>query len=123
MRNKGWQQQCLNEGKNTGQCIGTVSPTGRRNEGQRIWYSGVFGIVLLCCGLFFVSACTKIAVIPEAEETVYNWSQARDYQAQGRYELARQHYLLALAAARTAESQQTLQRELDSVDRMLEAMR
>lgn len=121
MRNKGQQQQGLNGGEHAGQPLFAVFLTGKSNKSQRIWR--VLGIFLLCSGLFFASACTKVAVIPEAEETVYNWSQARDYQAQGRYELARQHYLLALAAARTAESQQTLQRELDSVDRMLEALR
>lgn len=81
------------------------------------------GLLLLCLALPLMHGCTKVAVTPEAEETIFNWTQARDYQAQGRYELARQHYLVALAAARTPETQQTLQRELDSVDRMIEAMR
>ena len=75
------------------------------------------GLLLLCLALPLMHGCTRVAVTPEAEETIFNWTQARDYQAQGRYELAR------LAAARTPETQQTLQRELDSVDRMIEAMR
>ncbi len=81
------------------------------------------GLLLLCLALPLMHGCTRVAVTPEAEETIFNWTQARDYQAQGRYELARQYYLVALAAARTPETQQTLQRELDSVDRMIEAMR
>lgn len=94
-----------------------------RGRGRRCFVSLITGLLLLCFALPCMEGCTKVAVTPEAEEAISNWSQARDYQAQGRYELARQHYLLALAAARTPESQQTLQRELDSVDRMIEAMR
>lgn len=52
-----------------------------------------------------------------------HWYTASDYEAQGRYELARQHYLLALAESEDPESQQQLRYTLDILDRKIQAMR
>lgn len=82
-----------------------------------------FFLFVFCCGLLLGTGCTKIAVSPESEVMISNWTLAREYQDQGRFELAKEHYLLALASARTQEVQQTLQREIHVVDRMLDAMR
>ncbi|MEG2005092.1 MAG: hypothetical protein RR014_03555 [Bilophila sp.] len=86
-----------------------------------MYKQGALALCVACC--IWIAGCTSIAVIPESGETITNWSLARDYQAQGRYELARQHFLLALASSRTTDSQTTLQREMDALDRMIQAMR
>lgn len=82
-----------------------------------------FGIICIITGLLLPGCGSDTLVIRESEDSIANWSLARDYQAQGRYELARQHYLLALASSRTAQTQSTLQRELDSLDRKIAAKR
>jgi len=62
-------------------------------------------------------------VIAESDETVDNWMLARRYQAEGRYELAKQHYSLALSAVRTESSLQQLQREMYALDMQIRAVR
>jgi hypothetical protein len=47
----------------------------------------------------------------------------RDYTAQGRHELAREHYLLALAASKDAETRNIVIRELKSVEMMIKTER
>lgn len=71
-----------------------------------------------------VAGCAAhVTHMPEASETVANWQAARNFQAQGRYELARQYYVVALATARSPETQTTLKREIEATDRMLQAFR
>lgn len=55
--------------------------------------------------------------------TTKHWNTARGYQREQRFELARQHYLLALATCRTEETRDRLQRELQIVDLQLRSMR
>lgn len=57
------------------------------------------------------------------EVSLLNYRIARDYAADGRYELAREHYLLALAAAGTPELRNSLARELSGVDKMIKSLR
>ena len=47
----------------------------------------------------------------------------RDYAVQGRHELAREHYLLALAASKDAETRNIVIRELKSVEMMIKTER
>lgn len=76
---------------------------------------------LLTLNLF---GCTNYVVsVPEQGATLTHWRQARDYQAQGRLELAKHQYTLALAASQTPDAQAMLQRDLLVIDRMLQAMR
>jgi hypothetical protein len=70
-----------------------------------------------------VSGCAKYTGLPETGSTLANWRTARNYQADGRFELARQYYVLALADARTPDSQIALRQELEAVERQIEAMR
>ena len=65
----------------------------------------------------------KTATLAESGETVQNWSLARQYQAAGRYELARQHYSLALSTVRTQNALEMLKRELVAVDLQIRAIR
>ena len=56
--------------------------------------------------------------------SLLNYRQARTYAAQGRYELAREHYLLAYAAAEgDGALRGMLQREIKGVDMMLRTLR
>lgn len=81
----------------------------------------IFFLCSFACLVFF--GCARTLVVQESEESIANWTLAREYQAEGRFELARQYYLLALASSRTPQTQMTLQRELDSVDRKIQAKR
>lgn len=73
--------------------------------------------------LAMAGCCTSKTTIPETGETVHNWSLARQYQAAGRYELARQHFSLALSTVRTQSGLDMLQRELAAVDLQIRTMR
>ena len=61
--------------------------------------------------------------ISDTKATTHHWKLARDYERQMRYELARQHYLLALASCRSEPTQTQLRRELESVDLQIRTMR
>lgn len=79
---------------------------------------------VLCAGLMWLGGCARhVTHIPDSAETIANWQIARNYHGQGRLELARQYYVLALASARSPEVQAALQREIEAADRMLQAMR
>lgn len=80
--------------------------------------------LLLACapGLGGCSA-TRATVTAEGAETIDNWTAARRYQAEGRYELAKQYYSPALASARTQSALEQLKRELFTVDLQIRTMR
>ena len=87
------------------------------------------------CALLWGFACAQPSQAADASRpadrrlasdtraTQYNWKLARDYERQMRYELARQHYLLALASCRTEPAQTQLRRELEGVDLQIRTMR
>ncbi len=91
--------------------------------------------VLLCGGVFFTTAFAPISVsIAHAQSlTTYNSSVPREaahdlklakkYAKERRYELARQHYLLALASSNTAELRDSIQRELQVIDLKIRTLR
>lgn len=64
-----------------------------------------------------------VAVTQYSADSLYNYKVARNYAAQGRYELAREHYLLALASANDPNLQEVLAGELESVDMMIKSLR
>jgi hypothetical protein len=47
----------------------------------------------------------------------------KNYMAKGRYELAREHLLLALAASDNVETRNVIAHELNSVDLMIQTQR
>ena len=89
------------------------------------------GVCALLCGFAFAqpgdaraaSASQAFDSLEDTKATRHNWKMARDYERQMRYELARQHYLLALAACRSEFTQMQLRRELESVDLQIRTMR
>jgi hypothetical protein len=82
---------------------------------------------VLLAALAFASAlmpgCGTTYAVIDSDETMNNWHQARYFQAQGRYELAREHYLLALSASRTDDVRAALGDELNAVDRQIKTLR
>lgn len=80
-------------------------------------------LMVLLFAALLMGCSTHVTSIPESTQTMASWRDARNFQAEGRYELAKQQYQLALATARTPDSQTALQRELQAVDRMLQTLR
>ena len=81
---------------------------------------------IFCCitlGLLLMGCSSKYTGVPETGSTLSNWTLARSYQAQARYEMARQYYVLAMADARTPDSQIALRQEIEAVERQIEALR
>jgi len=62
-------------------------------------------------------------VLPEHENTLTNFTLAREYQTQGRLELARDRYLQALATARNPELKNRIVEELEAADRQIRSQR
>jgi hypothetical protein len=89
------------------------------------------GVCALLCGIAFVQpghvqaagSTASFDRIADTRATTHNWKLARDYERQMRYELARQHYLLALASCRSEATQTQLRRELESIDLQIRTMR
>jgi hypothetical protein len=66
---------------------------------------------------------SHIIVVDSTPESIAHYALGRDYAASGRYELAKEQYALALAAANNPEMQQSLVMELDNVDMMIKSLR
>ncbi|MFV0350040.1 MAG: hypothetical protein ACK5JO_15815 [Halodesulfovibrio sp.] len=64
-----------------------------------------------------------VVVAPYNGNALHNFYMGRQYVAEGRYELAREHYLLALASAREETMRDALVAELQSVDRLIKTLR
>ncbi|AGW14531.1 hypothetical protein [Megalodesulfovibrio gigas] len=65
----------------------------------------------------------EVVSIPYNEHSLVNYRLAKQYIAQGRYELARYRLQQAHNAARTRPEQQMIQRELENCDRLIQANR
>lgn len=63
------------------------------------------------------------AIVSYSADSLQNYKYAREYAAQGRYELAREHYVLALAATTDPYLQDALAQEIESVDMMIKTLR
>lgn len=92
-------------------------------------------LIILCCTLILVlSGCgsstskssrpgADVALVAENPVSLHNYRTAREYAASGRYELAREHYLLAYASAEDATVKEMLAKELKAVDLMIHSLR
>ena len=65
----------------------------------------------------------RMAVTPYDQNTLWNLRQARDYVAQGRYEIAKEHYLMALASSNDAATHTVISHELRATDMMIQTQR
>ena len=62
-------------------------------------------------------------VVPYNSNSRWHLRLGRDYAAQGRYELAREHLLMALVSNSDALMREMLTHELKSVDAMIQTLR
>lgn len=60
---------------------------------------------------------------PYHENALYNYYLGRDYMARGRYELARERFLLALACSRNEDMRLMAAAELEAAQRQIESQR
>ncbi|NCC25662.1 MAG: hypothetical protein EOM25_10790 [Deltaproteobacteria bacterium] len=68
-------------------------------------------------------SATTATAVPYHEEALFNYYLARRYQAEGRYELAREKLVLALAIARNEEFRAQCLSELQRTEDMIYAKR
>ncbi|GAB7080398.1 hypothetical protein [Megalodesulfovibrio paquesii] len=64
-----------------------------------------------------------VASVPYNEHSLSNFRLAKQYMAEGRYELARYRLQQAYNSARTKPEQMMIQRELENCNRLVQAAR
>jgi len=80
---------------------------------------------LMLLGPSVLAGCSK----PQAEAVPYhgyalhNFHLGRKYQAQGRYEMARDRFLQALATAEDADMRASLAKEIQATDKLIRLQR
>ncbi|SKA72786.1 hypothetical protein [Desulfobaculum bizertense] len=65
----------------------------------------------------------RLDTLPYSQTALSSLAQGREYQAQGRYELARQTFVDGLMAAKNPELKATLKEEIASTDRIIRSRR
>lgn len=86
-------------------------------------------IVSTCAVLMFFSGCAEQQPVTTLETVQYNklslrnYALGRHYLLRGRYELARDSFLQALATAQERDMIEQLTRELESTDRLIVSQR
>ena len=65
----------------------------------------------------------RTVVVDHDPNSLWNLKVGRDYVAQGRYELAKEHYLMALASSNDHELRNVITQELAAVDLMIQTQR
>lgn len=106
----------------------TQSTRTKAPAGQRIWRKLLLPLAL--CLLALAAACSspmtprqRFAVPPYNGNTLSNFTVARMYMSQGRFELAREHLLFALSSARDEDMRARLAQELEAVELMIASKR
>ena len=82
----------------------------------------LFALLLSACGSANRESEGRRAGGPDADSRG-NLQLARGYMAQGRYELAKEHYLLALAANTNPKLRPAIAAGLQSADAMIQTQR
>lgn len=80
-------------------------------------------LLLPGCGTTKYLSGERAAAVQNNPGYLWNLKMGRDYSAQARYELAKEHYLMALAAADTPDARSVAGRELQAVDTMIKTQR
>jgi hypothetical protein len=95
----------------------------------------LFALFGLCLSVFFLGGCSamradageeehwRTAVAAYNPDSLRNYKAGRDFAAAGRFELAREHYLMALASNDDPAMQEALVKELDSIDLIIKSLR
>lgn len=90
-----------------------------------------FAVLILPCLLLLTGGCgigsyfsnERVTVTPYNSNFIWHMKTGRDYVAQGRYELGKEHYLMALASSDDGESREVASQELKAVDMMIQTQR
>lgn len=80
-------------------------------------------LLLAGCGVTKHFSGERAVVTPYDTNCLWNLQQGRDYAAQGRYELAKEHLVMALAASNDPETRRIIAHELQSTDMMIQSQR
>lgn len=83
----------------------------------------LLALTLALSGCSWWHPAIQAEVIPEQENTLQNFTLARQYQTAGRLEMARDRYLQALATARNPELKSRIVEELEAADRQIRSQR
>ena len=75
------------------------------------------------CGLTSYVSNERTVVTPQGPNCLQHLKQGRGYAAQERYELAKEQYLMAVAACDDGDTREVAARELRSVDMMIQTQR
>ena len=68
------------------------------------------------CSIFQSSPDKSAAAVAYSDQSLYNYKQGQYYASAGRFEIAKEYYLLALAATTDPEMQDAISRELEAAD-------
>lgn len=91
-----------------------------RHTIRKLFLTFILGSTATLCAC---GARQEVVTVPDNPEAIENWHYARNYQAQGRFELSRQYYLLALSSARTQDVHDALAQELQAVTLQIRSLR
>lgn len=65
----------------------------------------------------------SVAAVNYSDEALHNYKQGKYYSSAGRYELAREYYLMAMASAADPLLQEAISHDLAAVDYMIRMQR
>ena len=68
------------------------------------------------CSIFQSSPDKSAAAVAYSDQSLYNYKQGQNYASAGRFDIAKEYYLLALAATTDPEMQDAISRELEAAD-------
>jgi ABC-type amino acid transport substrate-binding protein len=76
-----------------------------------------------CSSSYFSDNRKSAASVSYSDQALHNYKQGQYYASAGRFELAREYYLLALAAADDPDLQDIINRELHAADAAIHIQR
>lgn len=83
----------------------------------------ITGLMLLGPVLLTGCARPQAEAVPYHAHALHNFYLGRKYQAQGRYEMARDRFLQALATAEDAKMRARLVKEIQAADKLIKLQR
>ncbi len=75
------------------------------------------------CSMLGLSGSKSAAAANYSDQSLYNYKQGQYYASAGRFEVAKEYYLLALAATTDPEMQEAISRDLEAADAAIQIQR